>query len=168
MSKLYFLVPELPLAEAIVHELKGLGLTDEDIGIIGKQSTLPDTLPEADISETSDVKPALKQGAAIGGAAGLLAGLAAAVVPGGFAVGGAALLAMTVGGGAFGAWASSLIGISVPNREVDSFERAIEAGELLMIVDPGEIERDRIKAVVADRHPGVVYGGEEGDVKTVA
>ncbi|MCB1800167.1 MAG: DUF1269 domain-containing protein [Gammaproteobacteria bacterium] len=168
MSKLYFLIPNTTLAEEIVRDLRARGLVDEDISVVGNAAALRESLPEPDVSETSDIKPALKQGAAIGGATGLLAGLAATVIPGGFAVGGAALLGMTLGGSAFGAWASSLIGISVPNREVKQFQRAIKAGELLMIVNPGELPVEQVKAIVSGRHPEVGYGGMEGEVRTVA
>lgn len=168
MSKLYFLIPNTDLAEEVVRDLRARGLSEDDISVVGNEALLCDALPGPDVTETSDIKPALKQGAAIGGATGLVAGLAATIVPGGFAVGGAALLGMALGGSAFGAWASSLIGISVPNREVEAFQRAISAGELLMIVNPGEVPFDEIQAIVSDRHPEVVFGGIEGEVKATA
>ena len=168
MSKLYFLIPDPACAEQIVGDLQREGVNDEDIGVLAKDAALVESLPEAGVTETSDIKPALKQGAAVGGATGLLAGLAATVVPGGFAVGGAALLGMTLAGSAFGAWASSLIGISVPNREVQSLHSAIDAGQLLMVVSATNIDRGRIKAIVSDRYPDVVYGGEEDRVRTIA
>ena len=168
MSKLYFLIPDAARAEHIVMDLRREGVQDEDIGVLGSEATFADSLPDPDITQTSDVEPAIRQGVAVGGATGLLAGLAATIVPGGFAVGGAALLGMTLAGSAFGAWASSLIGVSVPNREVEAFQRAMEAGQLLMIVSATSISRDRVKAIVSGHHPDVVYGGEGDDVRTVA
>ena len=168
MSKLYFVVPDAVLAEQIVNDLIQHGADEDDLGVLGNKDSLTENLRDADVSQTSDVRPALKQGAAIGGATGLLAGLTATIVPGGFAVGGAALLGMALGGSAFGAWASSLIGISVPNREVDEFQRAIERGKLLMIVNTGNVSRDKAREIVSGRQPGVAYGGEEGDVRSVA
>jgi hypothetical protein len=164
---MYFLVPDGRLAEQIVRDLGAEGVKDEDIGVLADSSALTDGLPDADITETSDVKPALKQGAVLGGATGLLAGLAATVVPGGFAVGGAALAGMALAGSAFGAWASSLIGISVPNREVARLQEAVEAGEILMIVNPVDLNRDAVKRIVSDHHPSVVYGGESDNVRKV-
>jgi len=168
MSRLYFLVPETSLAEQIVSELKRHGALVEDIGVLGNSDALSDNLPDASLTESSDVETSLKQGAAVGGATGLLAGLTAATVPGGFAVGGAALLGMTLGGSAFGAWASSLIGVSVPNREVEAFQAAIKRGALLMIVNTERLGREQAKRIVSSRHPEVTYGGEEGDIKSVA
>lgn len=164
MSKLYFLIPDAQRAEQVVRDLQDAGLQDDDIGILANDAALVDALPDADVTDSSDIKPALKQGAAVGGATGLLGGLAMTVVPGGFAVGGAALLGMTLAGSAFGAWASSLIGISVPHRELETFQRAIEAGQVLMVVSATQVPRDRIRQIVTRRYPDVVFGGEEGKV----
>lgn len=166
MSKLYFLVPDSQTAERIVKDLKEANVPEEDIGIIARDKALLEGLPKADVADKSDVKPALKQGAVVGGATGLVAGLAAAVVPGGFAIGGAALAGMALAGSAFGAWASSLIGISVPNREVEEFQKAIQAGSLLLIVGTTSIDRDATKRIVSGSYPNVTYGGEQGEVRT--
>ncbi len=164
MSKLYFLVPDEERARKIVTELERIGVAEEDIGVVGSDNVDLEALPDADISESSDVRPAIVQGAAVGGATGLLAGLAAAVVPGGFVVGGAALAGMVLAGGAFGAWVSGLIGVSVPHREVSEFEAALKAGALLMIVHPGDVDRDEVRRVVVAQHPEVKFGGEGGGV----
>lgn len=165
MSKLYFLVPGVDMAEKIVRDLEYRGVGDADIGVLGSSKALTESMPGPDITETSDVKPALKQGAVVGGATGLLGGLAATVVPGGFAVGGAALAGMALAGSAFGAWASSLIGISVPNREVARLQSAIDAGEILLIVNPADIGRDAVKEVVTAYHPSVVYGDDTVEMR---
>lgn len=168
MSKLYFLVPNADLAARIVAELKLNGVSEEDIGLVANDQVALDDLPEPDLIDRSDIKPALKQGAAVGGATGLAAGVLAAVVPGGFVVGGAALAGMVLAGGAFGAWASSLIGVSVPNREIKEFERSIDQGGVLLILNTTEIGRDEAKRLVIHHHPEVEFGGEEGAVISAA
>lgn len=167
MSKLYFLVPDADLAGKIVAELKAREVPEEDVGVIANDRVKMEKLPEAKLVDSSDVKPAVKQGAAVGGAAGLVAGVASAIVPGGFAVGGAALAGMVLAGGAFGAWLSGLIGVSVPNKEIGQFEAAIKAGSLLMIINTTTIDRQEVKRLVTDRHPKVIFGGEEGAVPPV-
>ncbi|MGB1110430.1 MAG: DUF1269 domain-containing protein [Gammaproteobacteria bacterium] len=168
MSKLYFLVPDSSTAENIVGDLKSAGIDEADIGVVAKSDAMTDALPEAGIEKTSDVKPALKDGMAVGAATGVLAGLAATVVSGGLAIGGTAYFAMVVGGSAFGAWASSLIGVSVPNREVQEFQDAIDAGRLLMIVSATTLPDEIIRSVVETHHPDVKYGGQEDAVRNVA
>jgi hypothetical protein len=160
MSDLYLLVPNRAITHKVVEELRARGLDDEDIGVIARDDIELEDLPEADAAEKSDVKPALKRGVATGGAAGLLAGIAVNVVPGGLALGGLALAGATLAGGAFGAWASSLVGTSIPNSELETFRDAINRGEILMIVRAGKPEHEPIRDTVTKHHPEVVVGGE--------
>jgi len=161
MSTLYFLIPDLETTRTVVGELRAGGVSDSAIGVVAKDTSLLEALPEPDIDEGSDVRPALVQGAAVGGATGLLAGLLAAAVPGGLVLGGAALAGLTLAGGAFGAWVSSLIGVSLPNREIAEFERALNHGSLLMIVHAEPERIEAIKQLVVDRHPQVAFGGQD-------
>ena len=162
MSKLYFLVPDERIATNVVADLVAKGMPEEAIGVVARDPVSSRSLPEAEISDTSDFKPAVSQGAIIGGGTGLLGGLAMTVVPGGFAAGGAALAGITLAGGAFGAWVSGMVGVSVPNREIVEFEAAIEDGALLMIVEVADDKREVIKKTVTGRHPKVVFGGQSG------
>ena len=160
MSKVYFLLPDEHTASEVVADLKAEGVNEDAIGILARDSAPSHATPVPDASETSDFKPAVAQGVVVGGGTGLLAGLAMAVVPGGFAVGGAALAGMALAGGAFGAWVSGMVGISVPNREIAEFESAIEKGAFLMMVEAADDERETIKQVVLGRHPKVAFGGQ--------
>jgi hypothetical protein len=168
MSKLYFLLPDEQTAAAVVVDLKTEGVPEDAIGIVARDQTSTGSLPAADAGETSDFKPAVAQGVVVGGGTGLLAGLAMAVVPGGLVVGGAALAGMALAGGAFGAWVSGMVGVSVPNREIAEFESAIEQGAFLMMVDVADEAREAIKQTVIGRHPKVVFGGQsEGPLSAV-
>jgi hypothetical protein len=161
MSNLYFLLPDRATTQAVVDALRAQGLDDDDIGLIARDDIDLDDLPEADISERSDVMPAVRRGIATGGATGLLAGLAVNIVPGGLALGGPALAGATVAGGVFGAWASSLVGISIPNSEAETYREAIDQGQILMIVHAAKPEQAAIRETVVAQHPDVVFGGEE-------
>jgi hypothetical protein len=161
MSNLYFLLPDRATTHAVVDALRTEGLGDDDMGLIARDDIELDDLPEADISERSDIMPAVRRGIATGGATGLLAGLVVNVMPGGLALGGLALGAATVAGGVFGAWASSLVGISIPNSEAETYRDALDQGQILMIVHAAKPEQDAIREAVVARHPDVVFGGEE-------
>lgn len=161
MSHLYFLVPNRDIVHKLVGELHQIGMQDDDIGVIARDDIELEDLPEADLSETSDIRPSVRRGIAAGGATGLLAGLAINVIPGGLALGGLALAAATVAGGAFGAWVSGLVGISVPHSEVETYRSAIDQGEILMILHTARTDRDSVRQAVVKHHPEVVFGGEE-------
>jgi hypothetical protein len=161
MSNLYFLVPDQQTAHKVVDELRSIGLGDDEIGLVAREGVELEALPEADIGETSDVKPSVRRGIVTGGATGLMAGLVVNVIPGGLALGGLALAAATVAGGAFGAWVSSLVGISIPNSEVETYRGAIDQGQILMIVHAPRADQDSIRESVLMHHPDVVFGGPE-------
>ena len=71
---------------------------------------------------------------------------------------------MVLVGSAFGAWVSGLVGISVPNREIKGFEAANGNGPIHLIRYAADVNREKVRRVVGDRHPSVIFGGEEGAV----
>ena len=145
-QRLAILSDDIDDASSVVETLRQSGYADEDIYVITNDDITLEDLPEADPRQYSDLLPALKRGAGMGGALGLLGGvLMATVPPAGLALSGAAITAMTAGGAAFGAWTSSLIGISVPNSRLEEFQKAIKAGKTLVLVD---VEDDEAKALL--------------------
>jgi len=147
-QRLAILSDDIDDASSVVTTLRQSGYEDEHIYVITNDDIVLDDLPEADPRQYSDLLPALKRGAGMGGALGLLGGiLMATVPPAGLAFSGAAITAMTAGGAAFGAWTSSLLGISVPNSRLEEFQNAIEAGKTLVLVD---VEDDQADALLND------------------
>ncbi|RFA31240.1 DUF1269 domain-containing protein [Alkalilimnicola ehrlichii] len=164
MRRLYFLVPSVESAKAIVTELLLNHVPEEKIHVIAKEGTPLEDLPEARLRESSDLIPALERGAAIGGATGALAGLAAVALPGlGLVVGGGTVLALTALGGGVGAWASSLQGISTPNSQLTQFQDDIEKGQLLMLVDVPKDRIHEIEDMIKKHHPEADIAGTEPD-----
>ena len=64
-------------------------------------------------------------------------------------------------GAVFGAWASSLVGASVPNSQLRRFQPEIERGRVLMMVDVPMRRVEEITDLVARRHPEAQSGGFE-------
>lgn len=123
-------------AKLLVQTLRAQGFSDESIYVVARSDVTLDDLPEAGLRQYSDVFPAAKRGAAIGGTLGLFSGLLMATVPpAGIAVGGAAIATLAAGGAAFGAWTRSLVGISVPHSALDAFHAAINDGKVVTVVD---------------------------------
>ena len=145
-ERIYFLVDSLSSANSVVDHLKQHGVAESSIGVISHQDNIELTnLPEADLTEESDVTNALQRGAATGAATGLAAGLvAAAFPPSGLVIGGMALLGITGAGAAVGAWSASLIGISEQHPLVEQFQTRIDSGSILIVSDVEEDEADRI------------------------
>jgi hypothetical protein len=151
---MYFLVPNIAITEDIVDDLILMNIEEENIHIIAKDSMPLKDLPEASLLQKSDFLPAIRKGAATGGAVGLLAGLVAVTLPvTGLVLGGGAVLAATLAGTGFGAWTASMIGISEPNSELDRFQQALDEGQVLMLIDVEEEQTGELERLVRKYHP---------------
>lgn len=161
MRRLYFLAPDLESTRSIVHDLLLNHVPEDRIHILAREGMELEELPEARIRERTNLIPSLERGAAIGGATGALAGIAAVAIPGLGILGGGAVLALAAAGTGVGAWASSLQGISTPNTQLKRFEERIAAGDILMMVDVPKDRIEEIEAVIRKHHPEAEVAGTE-------
>ncbi|RLP53829.1 MAG: DUF1269 domain-containing protein [Ketobacter sp.] len=159
-TRIFFLVPDEMAAEKITEDLHRAGIKDPAIHAVARRDKYPlaDEIPEAGVLESSDVAHAAKRGALTGGAVGLFAGLGAVVVyPLGLIAAGGAIAALSVAGVAVGSWSSSLVGVSVTNSDFAAeFEDALDAGQILMLVDVEEQNVNTVKTTVNRAHPDLV------------
>jgi hypothetical protein len=119
------------------------GVEDQDISLVARSDIELEAIPERHKESETDFRPAAIKGASIGGATGLLAGIAAVVIPPfGVTLAGAAV--MTVLGAAVGTWSAALMGSGLPDPVRRKFEDEIEAGRILVVLDA---EDDRLPAV---------------------
>ena len=162
MRRLYFLVPDLRSAKAIVDELLLKHVEWRHIHVIAGKDVPLEDLPEAHLAQSSDLLPALARGSAAGGVTGMLAGLVAMVFPpAGLTIAGGAVVLLTLAGAGFGAWMAGMVGVDLPNTRLKKFEDAIAAGELLMMVDVPLQRVEEIEAVVKSHHPEAEVRGTD-------
>jgi hypothetical protein len=164
MRRLYFLIPNIDSAKTIVDELLLARIEQRHIHIAAADhhALLDANLPEANLLQESDFIPAVERGVAIGGATGILAGIAAIALPGvGLVLGGGAILGIGLAGAGVGAWISGMIGISVPSSRLQEFEKAIDEGNLLMMVDVPKAQVEDITNLVKTHHPEAHIEGTE-------
>ena len=76
-------------------------------------------------------------------------------------MGGGAILGTSLAGAGIGAWISGMIGMDVPNTQIEKFEGAIEKGEVLMMVDIPKSRVEEIEALIQQHHPDADMGGTE-------
>lgn len=164
MRRLYFLIPTVDSATKIVDELLLARIEQRHIHIAAADhhALLQANLPEAGLLQESDFVPAVERGLAIGGATGILAGIAAVALPGvGLVLGGGAILGIGLAGAGLGAWASGMIGVSAPSSRLKEFESAISEGNLLMMVDVPKQQVDEVTELIKKHHPEVDVEGTE-------
>lgn len=162
VKRLYFLLPDVESARRVVEDLLVRRVEERHIHLIARSGIPLEDLPEASLAQKTDLIPSLERGVAIGGATGAIAGLIAiAIPPAGLILGGGAVLALAVAGAGFGAWASSLFGISIPNSQIKHFEEAIGRGEILMMIDVPKQQQHEITSLIQTHHPEVQVHGTE-------
>lgn len=111
-------------------------------------------------------KTDLVRGAGIGLALGLLGGVVLGSVmvnypPEGTHPGLGAAVIATILGAVLGLWMGSMAAIAVPNSRLKHFNEEIGRGKVLLILDLPYAQVERVRAVVASRHPEVVLSSQE-------
>lgn len=156
MKRLYFLVPTIQSTSVIVKELQEFGLKNDQIHVVGKNHDKLQAahLHEAGILETTDVLHAMKLGARYGALAGLAVGVTAAwLLSLTWLVAALVVAGVTSFGALFGTWASSLVGISLPEPGVKKFRNMVKGGQLLMLVDIPKEQEQTIVDSIKRHHP---------------
>lgn len=161
MKRLCLLSPDVAHARTTVASLRREGVGDRHIYVIARHGIDLEDLPDAG-PEDNDFLPAYERGIALGGAGGLFAGLLAmAFPPAGLTVGGGALLFATLYSAGFAGLLSGLVALSVPSSRLQRFEKALQAGSLLILVDARDIDVPRYAAAVHAVDPLIEILGVE-------
>lgn len=144
-----FSTPDLDTAQAVMGAARNAGVHDDDILLIARSDIELDEIPNERKEADTDLIPAALRGAGYGGAAGLLAGLAAIVItPIGLTLAGAA--AAAVAGALVGSWASALVGSSLPDPIRRKFDEEIQAGRILVVLDGEKPFLDAIESQLVE------------------
>ncbi len=165
MRRIYFLLPSLACAHAVVDDLLLARVEARHIHVVARADTPLKDLPPAGVAQNTDLVPALQRGVAAGGLAGLLVGLLGITFPpAGLALGGGALLGLTAFGAGFGAWMSTMVGVGLPNSRIEKFQQAIANGELLMMVDVPALRVAEVEARVTRHHAEAELQGADPNI----
>jgi hypothetical protein len=160
MRRLCFLVPNVESAHGVIDDLRATGVADANLYVIAREGTPLGDLPDAGAIAESDFYPELKRGLAMGGMIGLIGGLIAMRIAGAVIGGGAVLLMTWIGAGTSGLL-SAIAGAAFPNSRHAQFEKAIEAGQLLIMVDTAPERVAEVERIVKTRHPEAEIEGFE-------
>ena len=143
-----FVTRDVIQARDALLALREQGVGVDDISLVARSDIgldrIPDELKEAD----TDFVPAAMRGMGIGGATGLLAGLAAVVfAPVGITLAGAAAIGAL--GALVGGWSSALMGSALPDPVRQQFDDEISAGRILLLVDAEPDVQPRLQLALA-------------------
>lgn len=164
--RIYWLLPDLESARRTMDDLLLARIAEGHIHFVGREGTDMSGLHAANVLQTSDLIRSAEMGLVIGGAAG---GVLGAIVAVAYPVFGdkpqwGLIAVLAIAGACFGAWASSLIGVSVPSKRLKRFEGAIEQGRLLLMVDVPRRRVEEIEQRLQALHPEARLEGVEPDI----
>lgn len=164
--RIYWLLPDLASAHRTMDDLLIARIAESHIHFVGREDMDLSGLHAANLLQTSDVVRAAQ--------AGLVVGLLTGAVGGGllawwFPIGDEASSwglagVLAIVGALFGAWASSMIGVAIPSQRLERFERAIEAGQILLMIDVPRGRVDEIEARLQALHPEARLEGVEPNI----
>jgi uncharacterized membrane protein len=144
-----------------LEELDNLGYTESDVSVVTKEENV-----KVDHETAGGVGDAIKKGGLVGGLVGLLAGIAALVVPGigalflagpaAAALGLTGAAATTASGALTGALAGGLIGalkeIGVDDVRAKNIEERVKDGDTLLMVNASGDEEKEVEDVMRKHH----------------
>jgi hypothetical protein len=164
--RIYWLLPDVASSRRTMNDLLLAQIEVGHIHFVAKEGTDMTGLHEANVLQTSDLIRAAEAGLCIGIATGGIVGAVLAVA---YPIVGDApqwglIGALAIAGACFGAWASSMIGIATPSARLKRFRPAIEAGQLLLMVDVPRSRVAEIEARLQALHPEAHFEGEEPNV----
>jgi MFS family permease len=160
--RLYFLLPNVARARQVVDELLLARIDDHHIHVMAREGTTLGDLPAASLLQRSDFVHGIEIGLSVGGATGVLAGLIAiAFPPEGIELGGWTLLVTALAGSIIGAWVAGMIGTDIPNSQLKTFESAVAAGQILMMVDVPKEKVETVTNMIRKHHPEADMHGIE-------
>lgn len=161
--RLYFMLPDVKSAHAMLDDLLLARINANHIHFMAKPGTPMADLPEATISERTDVIEGWEMGMGLGALAGLVLGFVAIMIPTWWYTKpipfvATVLICTAVGFVAGGMW-MALVATSIPNKQLKKFEGQIAKGQVLMIVLAPFHRVQEIRKLVADKHPEAAYSG---------
>ena len=164
-KRIYWLLPDLPSARAVMSDLLLARIENSHIHFMAREGVELSGLHEANLLQASDFVRSAQMGLALGAALGAAAGAAITLSSLGEMVSKPGLVAaLTALGAAFGAWSASMIGVSTPSNRLKRFEKAIEDGQILLMVDAPRSRVDEIEARLQALHPEAHLEGVEPNI----
>jgi hypothetical protein len=163
-KRIYWLLPHHASARRTMDDLLLARIDEGHIHFAAREGAETEGLHMASVLQTSDLVEAAQQGALIGAGIGAAVGvLAAFTLVGDGSQAGVVMLLAGVGA-ALGTWGASMIGSSTPSRRLRRFEKAIEGGEYLLMVDVPRGRVADIEALLQARHPEGHFEGVEPNI----
>lgn len=160
--RLYFVLPDIESAHVMMDQMLLARVNADHIHFLAKPGVSLGDLPEASVTEKTDMLEGWEIGTALGAVLGLLAGLLAIWIPPWPFTTPVPMVAIPIcilvgllGGGLW----TTLVASAIPNSRLEPFKKQMEQGKVLMMVLVPFHRAHEIRELVAKTHPDIDYGG---------
>ncbi|HSW21102.1 MAG TPA: DUF1269 domain-containing protein [Ramlibacter sp.] len=164
--RIYWLLPDRESALKTLDDLLLARIDYRHIHFVAREGADMSGLHQANFLQTSDVVRSAEMGLLLGAGVGALLGAFVAVyypIVGDKPQWGMAAV-LAVAGAIFGAWASTMIGVSTPSKRLRRFSSQLEQGQILLMVDVHPERAEAIEARLKALHPEARHEGAEPDI----
>jgi hypothetical protein len=161
--RLYYLLPDIESARKTFDDMLLNRIEQRYVHFLTGGAPLPPDMPEANILQRTDVVHGAKSGMIAGSILGIAAGILMIFYFGLTKQSSGAVLVIftTACGFLFGGWAASMAAAALPNSQLKAFYPEIEKGKILMIADVPARRVGQIEQALAERHPEILFRGED-------
>ncbi len=165
MRRMYVTLPDVASARSLANDLLLARIEDRHMRFLARRGTDLGELNEASYLHKTDAIHGAFVGLVIGGALGALVG--AVLVnypPRGVSLEMVAVLIAAIVGAVLGVWVATMVGLQIPNSRLRNFERELEEGRVLLMLDVPSRRYEELREIIARKHPEAMDRGNEPTV----
>jgi uncharacterized membrane protein YeaQ/YmgE (transglycosylase-associated protein family) len=162
---MYVLLPDVQAARTLANDLLLARIEDRHMRFLARRGTDLGELHEASYFHKTDAIHGAFVGLVVGGVLGALVGaMLMNYPPQGASLDMVAVLVAAVIGALLGVWVATMVGLQVPNSRLRDFEKDLQEGRVLLMLDVPSGRCDEVREILARKHPGAIDRGNEPTV----
>ena len=163
--RMYVTLPDVPSARTLANDLLLARIEDKYMHFLARRGTDLGELHEASYIHKTDTIHGAFVGLVIGGLMGVLVGLLLVnFPPQGVSLQLVAVLIAAIIGAVLGTWVASMVGLQVPNSRLKGFDKEIQDGKILLMLDVPSGRYQEVHDIIARTHPEAMDRGQEPTV----
>lgn len=163
--RMYVTLPDVPCARTLANDLLLARIEDKHMHFLARRGTDLGELHEASYIHKTDTIHGAFVGLVIGGLMGVLVGLLLVnFPPQGVSLQLVAVLIAAIIGAVLGTWVASMVGLQVPNSRLKGFDKEIQDGKILLMLDVPSGRYQEVHDIIARTHPEAMDRGQEPTV----
>jgi uncharacterized membrane protein YeaQ/YmgE (transglycosylase-associated protein family) len=162
---MYVTLPDVASARSLANDLLLARIEHRHMRFLARRGTDLGELNEASYLHKTDAIHWAFVGLVLGGVMGAVLG--AVLVnfpPQGVSIEMVAVLVSALVGAFLGVWVATMVGLQVPNSRLRGFQKDLEEGAVLLMLDVPSGRYDEVREIITRKHPEAMDRGNEPTV----